>query len=96
MNLLRKKGLLTIAKESIASGLMTGVMLAVFGIALTFFAQERFQASADFMISSAQEGQDYYTATRSAEYMSRVLGEMVYSESFITSVVNTGRVNANF
>ena len=48
------------------------------------------------MISSTQEGQDYYTATRSAEYMSRVLGEVLYSESFITAVMDTGRVDQNF
>ena len=48
------------------------------------------------MISSSKEGQDYYTATRSAEYMSRVLGEILYSESFITAIVDTGRVDINF
>lgn len=96
MNFARKKGFLRIAKESIPQGLVVGVLIAVFGIVVAFVAQERFKASADFMISSTQEGQDYYTATRSAEYMSRVLGEILYSENFITAVVDTGRVDVNF
>lgn len=96
MNFVRKKGFLRIAKESIPQGLVLGTLLVVFGIAAAFVFQERFKASADFMISSTQEGQDYYTATRSAEYMSRVLGEILYSESFITAIVDTGRVDSNF
>lgn len=96
MNFARKKGFLHIAKESIPQGLVIGILVAVLGIAMAFIMQERFKASADFMISSTQEGQDYYTATRSAEYMSRVLGEILYSESFIAAVVDTGRVDINF
>src|SRR3989344_1839847 len=96
MNMMRKKGFLSLAKESIAPGLVVGIIIAVIGIGVAFVTQERFKASADFMLSSTQEGQDYYTVTRSAEYMSRVLGEIVYSESFIGAVVDTGRVDANF
>ncbi|MFZ2299614.1 MAG: hypothetical protein WAW00_00590 [Candidatus Moraniibacteriota bacterium] len=96
MNFILKKGFGTIIKESFSQGLLLGVAIAILGITTVFLVQERFQASADFMISSAQEGQDYYTATRSAEYMSRVLSEIVYSESFIAAVVGTGRVDANF
>src|SRR3989344_440502 len=96
MNMMRKKGFLSLAKESIAPGLVVGIIIAVIGIGGAFVTQERFKASADFMLSSTQEGQDYYTVTRSAEYMSRVLGEIVYSESFIGAVADTGRVDANF
>lgn len=96
MNLIRKKGFLSLAKESFSQGLIIGIVIAVLGIATAFLAQDRFKASADFMVSSARDGQDYYTATRSAEYMSRVLGEILYSESFIAAMVNTGRVDADF
>lgn len=96
MNFILKKGFGTIAKESFSQGLVLGIVIAVVGVAAVFVTQERFKASADFMISSAQEGQDYYTATRSAEYMSRVLSEIVYSESFIAAIVDTGRVDVNF
>lgn len=96
MNFILKKGFGTIARESFSQGLALGIAIAVFGVAAAFVVQERFKASADFMISSAQEGQDYYTATRSAEYMSRVLSEIVYSESFIAAVVDTKRVDTAF
>ena len=96
MNFTRKKGFWTIAKESISRGLFFGIILAVCGILGVFTLQSPYKASADFMVSSTQDGQDYYTATRSAEYMSRVLGEILYSESFINAVVNTGGVDMNF
>lgn len=96
MYLIQKRGVWTIFKASFAEGILLGILFAVLGILSAFFLQHRFQASADFMVSSAQENQDYYTATRSAEYMSRVLGEIVYSENFITALVETGRMDANF
>ena len=96
MNFSTKKSFLRIAQESISKGFLIGACVAFVGVAGSFVLQERFQASADFMISSSQEGQDYYTATRSAEYMSRVLGEVLYSEQFIQSMVETGQVNVGF
>ncbi|MDD2766543.1 MAG: hypothetical protein PHH40_02110 [Candidatus Moranbacteria bacterium] len=95
MNFLRKKGLWTLVKESLSRGLFLGTLFALVGIVGTFVLQAPYQSSADFMISSTQDGQDYYTATRSAEYMSRVLGEILYAESFIDAVVETGGIDAN-
>ncbi|MBI2439425.1 MAG: hypothetical protein HYV45_02395 [Candidatus Moranbacteria bacterium] len=96
MNFVVKKSAMFIVKESLSRGFLLGLIIAFLGIASVFFVQERFKASADFMVSSSQQGQDYYTATRSAEYMSRVLSEVIYSESFIEAVVNTGRVHNDF
>jgi hypothetical protein len=96
MNFIRKKSVFAIAKESVVSGITLGVVIVLIGIAVVFVTQDRFRASADFMLSSTQEGQDYYTATRSAEYMSRVLGEVLYSENFIGMLVDTGRVDGRF
>ncbi len=96
MNFIQKRGFWSIFRSSLAEGLVLGVALSVIGLAIVFFAQDRFRASADFMVSSVQENQDYYTATRSAEYMSRVLGEILYSENFISALIETGRVDANF
>lgn len=96
MNFIAKKSFVAIALESLVSGLSLGILIAAIGIAGSFVFHNRFQASVDFMISSSQGGQDYYTATRSAEYMSRVLGEVLYSESFIQSLIDTGKVDASF
>lgn len=96
MNFLQKRGMFSIAKESFPRGFVLGTVVAFVGVACVFIAQERFRASADFMVSSVNEHQDYYTATRSAEYMSRVLGEILYSESFINAVVDTGRIGTDF
>jgi len=91
-----KKGVSTLLKESIARGLFLGAFFALLGIGSAFVLQAPYRSSTDFMISSHQNGQDYYTATRSAEYMSRVLGEIVYTEKFIDIVIETGSIDANF
>ncbi len=96
MDFTQKKGLLTLVKESILRGFSLGIFFVVIGIVSVFILQEPYKASVDFMLSSSQEGQDYYTATRSAEYMSRVLSEVIYSESFIKALTDTGIVDENF
>ncbi|OIP58368.1 MAG: hypothetical protein COZ29_02680 [Candidatus Moranbacteria bacterium CG_4_10_14_3_um_filter_45_9] len=96
MNFSQKKGFWSVAKESLSRGLFFGVVVAIIGIVGAFTLQAPYRANADFMILSIQEGQDYYTATRSAEYRSRVLSEILYSESFINALVDTGSVDANF
>lgn len=96
MNFSAKKSMVTIIRESLARGLFLGVLIAMLGVTGTFIFRDHYQASVDFMISSSQDGQDYYTATRSAEYMSRVLGEVLYSERFIQDLVDTGKVDVGF
>jgi len=96
MSFQQKKGVSMLLKESIARGLFLGAFFALLGIGSAFVLQAPYRSSTDFMISSAQNGQDYYTATRSAEYMSRVLSEVVYSESFINTILETGDIDSNF
>jgi len=96
MDFIQKKGLLTIAKESVFRGVSLGIIFVALGIVSALLLQAPYKASVDFMLSSTQEGQDYYTATRSAEYMGRVLGEVIYSESFVKALTDTGIVDENF
>jgi len=96
MSFQQKKGVSMLLKESIARGLFLGTFFALLGIGSAFVLQAPYRSSTDFMISSHQNGQDYYTVTRSAEYMSRVLGEIVYTEKFIDTVIETGSIDTNF
>lgn len=71
-----KKSLFKLFVSSLPKGILIGLFVALAGIGILFLAQDRYRSSADFLVTSTQGGQDYYTATRSAEYMSRVLSEV--------------------
>ena len=74
--------------------MLFGVLLA----ALTFWgaiiANKNFQARADVLIVQNQNGySDYYALSRSADYLSQVLTESIYSERFIQKVAEKNIVN---
>ena len=74
--------------------ILFGVLLA----ALTFWgaiiANKNFQARADVLIVQNQNGySDYYALSRSADYLSQVLTESIYSERFIQKVAEKNIVN---
>ena len=88
-----KKSLFKLFVSSLPKGILIGLFVALAGIGILFLAQDRYRSSADFLVTSTQGGQDYYTATRSAEYMSRVLSEVLYTERFMNAIIETGKVN---
>lgn len=88
-----QKSLFKVFLSSLPKGILIGLCLALLGTGLLFLVQDRYRSSADFLVTSSQGGQDYYTATRSAEYMSRVLSEVLYSERFMDALIETGKVN---
>jgi capsular polysaccharide biosynthesis protein len=70
------------------------------GAALAFFAlmftAPYYKSSTDFLVVQVNAGnQDFYTQFKSSEYLGKVLGEAVYSESFINAVIETGKVSSD-
>lgn len=77
------------------------ILFAVFLAALSFFAlvikEKNFKVETDYLIVQNQtSSQDFYTLSKSAQYIGKVLNEGIYSEVFIGEVVRTGKVNAEF
>lgn len=71
-------------------GLLTGTI----SFFVTIFSLPYYQSSSDFLVVQANQGnQDFYTQFKSSEYLGKVLGEAVYSESFINAVIATGKVS---
>ncbi|MDD3497949.1 MAG: hypothetical protein PHH24_00380 [Candidatus Moranbacteria bacterium] len=67
----------------------------------SFFAmvatEERFKVTTDFLIVQDQMGtQDFYSLSKSAEYLGGILGEAVYSSVFIDEVEKTGKIESGF
>lgn len=74
-----------------------GILLAVLTFFFLVISEKNFKVSTTFLIIQNNSGtQDYYSLSKSAEYISRILSESVTSELFINEAVNTGKVNREF
>ena len=77
------------------------ILVSFLAASLSFLAlvasQKSFKASTDFLIIQNQiESQDFYSLSKSAEYIRDILSESVYSELFIDEAIKTGKVNSEF
>lgn len=76
---------------------LTGFFFAAIGFVSLLVFGAKYEVRTDFLVSQEEAGsKDYYTLARSAEYMGKILGEVVYSERFIAAVTDTGKVNSEF
>lgn len=74
-----------------------GIVFAALAFVAVFLIGPDYAVRTDYLVS--QDGamnKDYYSLTRSAEYMSRVLTEVAGSERFIDAVIETGKVGQDF
>ncbi len=84
-------------KEKTAFMALSGLLLAALSFLFLVITEKNYKVSTDYLIVQNQSGsQDFYTLSKSAEYIGKVLNEGVYSELFIDEVVKTGKVNAEF
>lgn len=76
--------------------LFLGVVFSSLALAFVLLSGSAYKAQTDYLVSQeGMEAKDYYTVARSAEYMGKVLGEVVYSEKFIDTALATGKMNAD-
>lgn len=77
--------------------LLAGALFSAIGFAGLIFSSQKYEVRTDYLVSqSGSEAKDFYTLTRSAEYMGKILGEVMYSERFIAAIVETGKVSQEF
>jgi len=77
--------------------ILIGVLVAALSFVILVVKEKKYKVSTDFLIVRNQTGnQDYYSLTKSAEYLGKVLGESIYSELFIGEVIKTGKVGEEF
>lgn len=82
-------------RENLKKMILFGVLLAALSFLILVVFQKNYKASTDFLIVRSQSGsQDYYSLTKSAEYLGKVLGESIYSELFINEAKKTGKMSA--
>lgn len=85
-------------KQKIGTLFLVGFLVAALSFLFLVVSQKSFKASTDYLVvpSAGAESKDFYSVFKSAEYVNKVLGEVVYSELFIEQVVKTGEVNSEF
>ncbi len=91
---MKNSHILALIKQKAGILILAGVLVAALSFLLLVITEKNFKVSTDFLVIQNQSGsQDYYSLSKSAEYISKILSGSVYSELFIDEVVNTGKVD---
>jgi capsular polysaccharide biosynthesis protein len=89
--------ILSLIKRKTTGIVLFGVFVAALSFLILVIKEKNFKVSTDYLIVQNQTGnQDFYTLSKSAEYIGKVLNEGAYSELFINEITKTGKVNAEF
>lgn len=74
-----------------------GILASALGMAFVFLSGADYEVRTDYLVSQeGVESKDYYTVARSAEYMGKILGEVMYSEKFMNASIDTGKMSQDF
>lgn len=77
--------------------LLFGLVVSLLSFYAFIFTQKKYETSTDFLIIQDQEGsQDFYSLSKSAEYLGGVLSEAIYSTVFIEELKKTDKVEDNY
>jgi len=77
--------------------MLSGILLGALSFLFLVVAQKNFKVTTDFLIIQNQTGtQDFYTTSKSTEYIGKILSEAVYSDVFMDEVTNSGFVGKEF
>lgn len=88
--------MLNLAKKHLKTAILAGLFLGAVSFLVLIVSQKSFKSSTDILVVQNQEGTvDYYAMSRSADYLSNILSEAVYSEKFLDEIIATGKISAN-
>lgn len=89
--------IISLIKAKKGTIILTGVLIAALSFLFVVVSQKNFKASTDFLVVQDKDGeQDYYSLSKSAEYIGKILSEAVYSDLFIDEVIKTKKVSGEF
>ena len=83
---------LKLAKKYLGTAILAGLFLGAISFLILIITQKSFRSNTDILIVQNQEGAvDYYAMSRSADYLSSILSEAVYSEKFLDEAIASGK-----
>ena len=92
-----KEKLIFLAKTRLFALILAGLFLGAVSFLFLVTTQKSFKASADLLVVQNQNGfTDYYALSKSADFLTGVLTESVYSEKFLEEMNNTGKISQQF
>ena len=84
-------------KKKIGTIFLFGLLVAAISFFILVMKEKNYKVETDYLIVQNQtSSQDFYTLSKSAEYIGKILNEGIYSEIFTNEVVKTGKVNSEF
>ncbi len=88
---------MAIIKRKIGVLILSGIFLASISFLFLVVTQKNFRVQADYLVVQDKDGdQDYYSISKSVEYMSKIFSQAIYSDLFIEEAVKTGKMSAEF
>lgn len=89
--------IMALIKRKTTGIILFGIFVAALSFLVLVVKEKNFRVSTDYLIVQNQTGnQDFYTLSKSAEYVGKVLNEGIYSELFANEIAKTGKINAEF
>ena len=91
------ESMLRLAKKELGLIILIGLLASAASFAVLVVSQKNFRASSDLLVVQNQNGfSDYYALSKSADFLSGVLVESIYSEKFLDEIDSTKLVSGNF
>lgn len=88
---------MALLRGKIGTIILAGLFVASLSFLFLIINEKNFKVSTSYLVVQNQgNSQDFYTLTKSSEYIGKVLSEGVYSELFINEIVKTGKVKQEF
>jgi len=88
---------LRLVRKKIGTIILGGLIFSLISFYAFIFTQKRYETGIDYLIVQDQMGtQDFYSLSKSAEYLGGVLSEAVYSGVFIDELKKTSEANSSY
>jgi capsular polysaccharide biosynthesis protein len=90
------KNMLRLVNSHLKSAILAGMFLGAVSFLTLVATQKSFKSSLDLLVVQNQTGSaDYYTMSRSADYLTNIITESVYSEKFLSEAFATGKISSS-
>ena len=91
------QNLIELARKKIAILLLAGALLAAGSFLFLVISQKNFRADTDILIAQNQANvSNYYAYSQSADYLTSLLTQSIYSQKFLSEVGASGKVSSPF
>lgn len=96
-NFMQNNQIMALIKKKSTNILLFGFFVAALSFLVLVLKEKNFKVGTDYLVVQNQTtAQDFYTLSKSAQYIGKILNEGVYSEIFIGEIVKTGKVSPEF